>query len=193
MKRASLAAVVLAIVATPAAHAGLLGSAATFEYYAYGGAYVQGGSPTSFTVDGIAGASFFDPLNTSFRYFDIRVTDNQIVFDFQNTGFWTNSPVSLNAGGLFLESGPLLSFVGADAIQTVSIDPGSNLTGLTPSNITYDGSRVAVNWNGYAFDSTTQVALNLTFAAPVPEPSTAALTAVALAGIVLGTRGRRRG
>jgi len=194
MKHAILGALVASAFAIPTAQAGFLGSSATFEYYVYGGAYDQGGSPTTFTVDGVAGASFLNPTSAALRYFDILVTDNRLVFDFQDTGSWSPSPVSLNSGGLYIESGPLMSFSGATPIQTVSIDPDTNMTGLVAANITHDASRIAVNWEFLSYGPSTQVVLNVTFAppVPVPEPSAIALTSLGLGGLVLALRRRRR-
>jgi hypothetical protein len=99
MKHAILGALVASAFAIPTAHAGFLGSSATFEYYVYGSAYDKGGSPTTFTVDGTAGASFLNLTDSARRYFDILVTDDRVVFDFQDTASWTPSPVSLTSGG----------------------------------------------------------------------------------------------
>lgn len=194
MKHAILGALVASAFATPTAHAGFLGSAATFEYYVYGSAYDKGGSPTTFTVDGVAGASLYNPIDSAIRYFDVLVTDSTIVFDFQGVGSWSESPVSLNSNGLYIETGPLMSFSGAPAIQAVSIDPGTNMAGLVPTNITHDASRIAMNWEFLAFDPSTQVVLNVTFAplAPVPEPSTIALASLGLGAVLLAVSRRRR-
>jgi len=194
MKYATIGALVASALAVPAAHAGFQGSSATFEYYVYGGAYDKGGSPTTFTVDGTAGASFLNTTDATRRYFDVLLTDARLVFDFQDTGFWSPSPVSLNSGGLYIESGPLMSFSGAASIQSVSIDPLTTMAGLVSSNITYDASRIAVNWEFLSYDPSTQVVLNVTFAPPaaVPEPSGAVLTSLGLGGLVLALRRRRR-
>jgi len=165
-----------AFVAAPV-QAGLLGSIANFQYYAYGSAYNGYGSPAAFTVDGGAHAQFA-------KSFNIIVTDTQIIYNYNgNQSTWSPSSVSLNRGGLYIENGSLLSFAGAPTITGVTVNGATTMAGFGGGNVTFNGTEVAVSWTGLSFQSGTQVVLDII---AVPAPGAMAILGVA------GLAGRRR-
>lgn len=159
-------------------HAGLLGSTVSTQYYFSGGAY---GGASSFTADGANHPN-------SFGYFDIQVTDTQVIYDYTGAATWSPSQGWSN-GSLYIENGNLLNFLGAPNITSVTLDDSSNLGGFDASHVTFDNDSVAVNWAGLSFNGNTRVVLNVT-AGTVPEPGSYALVAVALAGLGLAMRRR---
>ncbi|MFN0183013.1 MAG: PEP-CTERM sorting domain-containing protein [Aquabacterium sp.] len=179
----ALAAIAAVTLASASAHAGLLGSSATSQYYAYGGAYNGGGSPDTFVVDGGAHAPFFN-------YYTIIVTDTQIIYDYQSASTWSSSGVSLNTAGLYIDNGNLLSFVGAPSITSVTVDGSTNMGGFGAGNVTFNAGAVAVSWANLSFDDNTQVVLNIN--TMVPEPGTYALMALGLVGVAAVARRRRQ-
>ena len=177
MKRiAAIMGVVLGLIAG-SAQAGLLGSTATFQYYAYGGPYnLLGNGTDTFTVDGAAHGQFFN-------YFNIIVNDTQITYSYNGgTGPWSNSVTSLNSGGLFIRNGSLLTFTGVPVITGVTVDAATNMVDFNVSKVTFDASSVAVDWMLLPYALGTKVVLNIETAA-VPVPATIALLGLGLVGI----------
>ena len=80
-------------------------------------------------------------------------------------------------------------------ITNVSIDPSSNLAGLTDSDVTFGPNFVQVNWQGLYFTDGTQVILDLNGASPVPEPAVVAsllgMGLLSLGGVLLRSAARR--
>lgn len=166
------------LAASLPAHAGLVGSTVSTQYYFNGSAY---GGASSFTVTGANHAS-------SIGYFDVQVTDHQIIYDYISAATWsTGSPWT--SGSLYIENGNLLNFIGAPDIHTVTLDASSNMDGFNASRISFDHDSVAVNWAGLTFNGSTRVVLNVD-SGTVPEPASYALVAVALAGLGLAKRRR---
>lgn len=166
----------LALVCVSQAHAGLLGSTVTSQYYAYGGTYNSGGSPAVFIANGTAQTSFF-------TYFSLTVTDNQVVYDFLSDVTWSSSGTSLNSNGLFITNGNLLSFMGASPIANVTMDPASR----GGSGVTFNANNIAIDWQNISFRQGDQVILNVS---AVPEPGTYALMFAGLA--IVGAAASRR-
>ncbi len=182
IRKSLLAALISVALPFASAHAGLMGSTATSQYYAYGSTYNGSGSPTTFTVDGGAHAQFFN-------YFNITVTNNQIIFDYNGASTsWSDSAVSLNSAGLFIENGNLLSFSGADAINTVTLDPATNLVGFGAGNLSFNSNQIAVNWVNLAFNPNSQVVLNVNTTGEVPVPATFALIGLGALGLLRRSR-----
>lgn len=174
----------LVLGAAAPASAGFMGSTATSQYYAYGGAL---GASSVFTVDGAAHAP-------TFNTFDVTVTSTQIVYDFHislTAGTWSSSAQSLNRDGLSIRSGNLLTFAGAPQILGVTIDPSTTMAGLTAANLTFNGDSVAIDWMGKAYSPTARVVLNVALA-PVSEPSALAMAGLAVLGGAGTTLVRRR-
>jgi len=181
MLAAALTATGLLAASLPA-QAGLVGATVNSQYYFNGTTY---DSVRSFTADGGAHANFFS-------YFQVRVTDHQVIYDyspFTSSATWSTSP-GWHGGNLYIENGNLLDFIGAPDIHNVTLDASSNLAGFGANRITFDGDSIAVNWAGLHFDANTRVVLNVD-AAALPEPASYALVAVALAGLGLAKRRRK--
>jgi hypothetical protein len=109
---------IASLALAPAAHAGLTGDTISWQYYAYGGAYVGAGSPGHFTA-GVSSDAFED---NSAHYFTISGNDAQIIVDeFGGISPWSPSEVSLDEAGLFVRNGFVLG--GFDApIVNVWVD-----------------------------------------------------------------------
>lgn len=171
------------LAASLPAQAGLVGATVNSQYYFNGAAY---DSVHSFTADGGTHANFLN-------YFQVQVTDHQIVYDyspFTNATSWNGSVASWSSGNLYIENGNLLDFIGAPDIHNVTVDASSNMTGFDASRVTFDGDSIAVNWAGLSFDGNTRVVLNVD-AAALPEPASLALVTAALAGLGLAMRRRK--
>jgi len=131
----------------------LIGQTITEQYYAYGSVYNQmSGSSGSF----VAGSSTF-----SFPgYYVLSANATQIIFNFTSSGTWSPSPVSYNAGGLYIKNGVLLDI--GQAISSVTLDGATNMAGLTAAHVTYGGSHIALDWANLSFQSeVTTVILNV--------------------------------
>ncbi len=114
------------------------------------------------------------------------VSANQIVLNaFGFEGSFTTSTFN----------GPRFYDFGLDDLDLtgVSVNPASNMFGLSNANLTWDGDNIFLNWQGLSFNSETQVILDLQFNGEqsVPEASTWAAGG-ALAAVVGGMWFRRR-
>lgn len=171
--------VALCMLMSTSAHAGLLGSTVTTQYYAYGGTYDGSGSPATFVADGTAQNQFLN-------YYTLSVTDTQVIYSFLSEVTWSPSSTSLNENGLFITNGNLLTFAGAPTITGVSFDALSfNDAGI---GLTFTGNQIAIDWQNVSFASGSQVILNVTTGV-VPEPDSLAFM---LAGLGLMSVLRRR-
>ncbi|MGQ3052183.1 MAG: PEP-CTERM sorting domain-containing protein [Roseateles sp.] len=167
------------LAASLPAYAGLIGATAGSQYYFNGTAY---SGVQTFTVDGTVRGS-------SIGYFDIQVTDTQVIYDYISSATWSTG-AGWSSGSLYIENGNLLNFLGAPSITSVTLDAGSNMAGFDASRITFDADSIAVNWAGLNFNGNTRVVLNVN-AGALPEPASYALVAVALAGVGLAKRRRK--
>lgn len=167
-----------------AASADFLGSTITSQYYAYG---AKSGGASTFTADGGAHARFYN-------YFDVTVTESQVIYDFHSAVTWSASVASLDADGLFLANGNLLTFAGAPPIIGVAINAATDVDRLSAANVTFNDGAVAVDWAGVTFAPSSRLVLDLTTAAPpaVAEPPALALLLGGLACAAGLRRLRRR-
>lgn len=168
------------LVASLSAHAGLIGSTVSTQYYFNGGAYT---GAVTFTADGANRTSSLG------GYFDVQVTDTQVIYDYTGSSTW-NTGATWSSGSLRIANGNLLDFLGAPNITSVALDTSSNMVGFDASRITFDRDSIAVNWAGLSFNGNTRVVLNVA-AGTVPEPASYALVIAALAGVGLATRRRK--
>jgi hypothetical protein len=170
--------------ASPALAAAVYNSGTVqFQYYAYGGAYSGGGSPTNFAAPG--SASFFN-------YFDVAVSGNQIVYTYTGDATWSSSSISLNTGGLLVDNGSVIySVSGIPSITSVTLNALSQLgsSGFSASNVTWNSGAVAVTWQNQHFAVGNTVILDVNGGA-VPEPASWALmiTGFGLAGAAMRRR-----
>jgi hypothetical protein len=165
------------LAASLSAHAGLIGSTVSTQYYFNGGAYT---GAVSFTADGA------NHTNSLGGYFGVQVTDTQVIYDYTSAATW-NTGNAWSSGSLYIENGNLLDFLGAPNITSVTLDAASNMVGFDASRITFDTNSIAVNWAGLSFNSDTRVVLNVA-AGTLPEPASYALVIAALAGVGLARR-----
>lgn len=160
------------------AHAGLLGSEATFQYYAYGGPFTYPGSQNTFIVDGSTQVHFGMDQKFIGTYFEATVTDNKIEYDYVQdiSPFWAASPVSYANGPIVITNGALMSFVGAPPILGASLGVGSTaIPGLSAANVMFTSSEVGISWAGLSFHAGDKIVLDITTGPalpPVPEPAT---------------------
>jgi len=166
------------------AHAGLTGDQIHWQYYAYGDAFVVGGSPGSF----VAGSTEDHFADSSANYFTIRGNDTQIILDeFGGISPWSGSEVSLDEAGLFIRNGFVLN--GFDApIAHVWIDPSSSMVGMDSSRLTYTAAAIAIDWAEVGFAPTSQLVLNVSL---VPEPLSGTMMGVGLMAVAWMRRRRR--
>lgn len=163
----------LAMAAAAPARAGLIGADVSSRFYNAGAAYEPA---AGFTVDGLSHAAT--------PWFNVTVTDSRVVYQFTATGLWS----STSTNGLPVSNGNLLTFYGPK-ILSATLNPATNLAGLTASNVTFSGGAIAVSWAGLRFDPSTRVVLDVQ---TVAEPPTAALMLLGVVGVAFSRRPRRR-
>jgi hypothetical protein len=148
------------------AHAGLLGSTATFEYRfpnpgdVYGG---EGMAPQTAVVG--AGVEF----NTG--YYQIDVQDNKIVYNLANTG-WNNTVA---------HNGPRVTFTGL-TIDTAALDALNTALGGNGLVFTWGTDYIDLNWANYSGNHI-EVTVGATQSSDVPEPASLALLGAGLAAV----------
>lgn len=162
-----------------------------WQYYSYGGVYTYPGGSTSgtFAADGTLGGTF----DAGGPYFDMYATSNQLIIDYVSTrGPWSGSINSYNSGGLTIDNGILFTET-IDTITSLTLNAATNMSGFSLANVTWDASRIAIDWEGLSFSTDTMVVLDIDGGpggAPVPEPSTIILLGSGLLG--LAWYGRKR-
>lgn len=174
------------------AQASLLGSTATFQYYAFGGPFTYPGSQSTFTVDGTTQVHFGMDQKFIGTYFEATVKGNEIEYDYMRDilPYWGVSAVSYNNGGIVITNGALFSFKGAPEITAVTLNPTSTVVpGLSAANVMFNNSQIGITWPGLTFHNGDKIILDVS-TAPVPEADTYAMM---LAGLgLLGFAARRR-
>ena len=182
MKRLRKVLTILALATSSAAGAQSFdGSMLTYQYY-----FPNSGVPYPAASNGsfLVGPGIEVP-NVSDDRATLDVSGSNIFIDFIDTSNW--GPATFNGWVLGDETNSLAAILG------VSIDPSTNLTGFSLSNISFTDDTIAVNWQGLNFTSATVVSLNVTFGdAAVPEPSSWAMMLLGFgaAGLAL-RRGRK--
>ena len=122
-------------VLCPSVHASnLSGSTVSWQYYAWGGVYNGRESNGTFVDNGRIGGTFIDAVG--FQYFDIIAGPNDIEFDYS---ICTACPATWGGGSLSkapdLYNGVDLLFTNGPKIDSVSIDPVTNMVGFNMSHI----------------------------------------------------------
>ena len=105
------------------------------------------------------------------------------------------SPTSITAG--FTASGNWIStsfngfevtdLTNSSRFSSVTVDPSTNMVGLTAADVSFDAGHIWVNWQGLHFDPSKHVVLDVDSSTSVPEPSRIAgmvgLASMALIGL----------
>ncbi len=163
------------------AQAGLLnGESVGFTYYYPTLASTYAELDSAVVGDGVE-FDFFD-------MFSVDVADSSIVI---NNFFYSDSDTAWDAASF---SGFVIRDLGGFINLTAAVlDVSSNMVGLDASRISFDARSVYVNWQGLAFNSGTQVKINLQGesarpAVSVPESSSLLLALLGLAGVLLRCR-----
>jgi hypothetical protein len=111
------------------------------------------------------GGTFVAPasgLNGSYGQFSLSVSSNSITAsNFSSNGAWDDS--SFNGFEIIDQTHALIS--------GVTIDPVTNMAGLSSGRISFGSNFVEVNWHGLSFNTGTIVKLDLTFDPPIDASS----------------------
>jgi hypothetical protein len=176
------AAAFAAIAFSGTAHAGLLDSKTiTYQYY-----FPNLSTPYSAASNGnwVVGAGI-EVNNVSNNRATLDLYGSTIYVDFTTNSAW--SPAAFQ--GFKITD----SFGTIDAFTGVTINAGSNLAGFDASRITFDEDHIWVNWQGLSYKPDTVLSLNIESpaAVAVPEPASAALVLLGLAGGGVARRPRQ--
>lgn len=135
---------------------GWRGANLQWQYYAYGGAYDGGGSPTECKLRKNNCGSFF-------TYFNIVGDRKSITFDYSPSGSgstWAASDLSLPPT---IYNGIAINVLSTGTITSVKIDPATNMAGFDTSRISFTAKQIQVDWQNLTFDSSTIVKLDVKF------------------------------
>ena len=184
MKRVQkiLAAATLAFGASSAGDAQSFdGSTLNYQYY-----FADSGTPYPAADNGsfVVGPGL-EVTDVSDERATLDISGTNIFIDFLNSSNWT--PADFNGWVLSDETDNLAAILG------VSIDPATNMSGFSLSNISFTGDSIIVNWQGLSFTDTTVVSLNVVFgAAAVPEPGTWAMMLLGFGAVGVALRRGRK-
>jgi hypothetical protein len=177
---------IFAALATPL-HASLYTSTLSWQYYAYGSAYHEGGqNGGTFVNNGVVGGTFSDG---STIYFNIIADATSITFDYSAASSsllnsWSDSELSYAPT---VHNGVVIDLISGAPFSSVTIDPASNMAGFDASRFSFTGNQIQVDWQLLPFSRSTIVKLDVQ---TVPEPSSLCL--LGTGAILLGCRFRRR-
>lgn len=180
----ALLAVVCGVFCTSATASDISGSNICLEHYASGGVY-NGRESNGTSVDnGGVGGSFIDAVG--FKYPDIIAGPNCLEFDYSICtaclATWGGTNLS-NAPELY--SRVDLLFTNRPKIDSVSIDPATNLAFFDMSHIYFNGNEIQVDWYQLAHDQNTLVKLDLGSGRRVQEPGTLAMLGSGMLGLAV--------
>lgn len=152
------------------AHADLIGTTLSWQYYGGGGPWDPGTETSgTFVDDGGVGGTFVEPTDAGpLPVFNIDADATTITFDYsvdEATGPWSSSPLSLSPT---IFNGIAIDLDSPGSFEAVTIDPATNMAGFGASNISFTGNQIEVDWEDLAFSTSTIVELDVTTNAPEP-------------------------
>lgn len=168
------------MISTPAA-ADFDGSTVNFQYY-----FPDSSSAYAFADNGdkVVGPGVEVTDMAFSASMDISATN--LLVDFSADTSWTSAAFN---GWVLSDLTNNLS-----AITGVTINPLTNMSGFSASNLIWDADSITVNWQGLSFDPDTFVSLDVAFAqSAVPEPGTWAMMLLGFSAIGFAMRRRKSG
>jgi hypothetical protein len=177
---AALAAVALLASGTASAQS-LDGATLDYQYYYPNSSSPYGGADNgSFVVGpGVEVSNIADSTGT------IDISGTNILVDFSGDSSWNSA--AFNGWILSDQTDSLAAILG------VTINPATNMSGFSLSNISWTGDTIAVNWQGLAFNPDTVVSLDVvTSQGAVPEPATWAMMLLGFGAAGTAIRRSRR-
>lgn len=177
--RNGLALAALSMIWAFPASAGLLGHTVTVEYLFPNIGTVYGSN--SFNV--VVGPGFeLNGFPVGDPRTNVDISDTNILFTYNSSGTWNSTAFN---GVRFYDALGLIA-----PITSVTINPVTNMSGLTAARITFDGDNIWINWNGLSFGRDTIVSLDVGTEgqAVIPEPGTSLLAGAGLLAFLLWRR-----
>lgn len=146
--------------------------------------YVYPTSLNVYTSSGYVVGSGVEIINVAGdRAITLDISSNSLLVEFDRASTWTNYPFN----GWILSD----QVNGLNDITGVSINSATNWGAFNQSHITFTANSISVNWAGLAFDPTTTLLLDVTFASAVPEPAAWAMMLLGFGAIGYAMRRRR--
>lgn len=148
-------------------------------------AYVYPTSLNVYTSGGYVIGSDVEIINVAGdRRITLDVSSNSLLVNFDRAGVWSDFPFN----GWILSD----KINNLNDITGVTINSATNWSAFDQSHISFTANSISVNWAGLAFDPTTTLLLDVTFASAVPEPAAWATMLLGFGAIGYAMR-RRRG
>ena len=142
------------------------------------------GTPQVFTANGTNEVNFGGAAPGGFIVaVGLIVSDTTIEFDYKQASGFTNATFN----------GYVFKDVSTDipAFTSLAVDPATTLAGFGASRISFTSNQINVNVAGLAANVGTVLKLDLTVAAPVPEPASVALLGLGVIPAAALARRRR--
>jgi hypothetical protein len=132
----------------------------SWQYYAYGGPYnAYGVTSGTFIANGGVVGTFIG--GSPFLYFNIIADNTSITFDYstyKGATVWSPSPLSLPPT---IYNGIAINVLSGPPIQSVNINPATNMIGFNTSRISFTSSQIQVDWQNLPFNTSTIVKLDI--------------------------------
>ena len=140
--------------ATPGLAAGSWkGKSLELQYYIGGGAYDGFGGPGTCIVG--------RKCRIFANFFNIITGPSSIIFDYsvaEKPSHWPRSPLSLAPT---IHDGIAINLTSPGTIQSVKVDPATNMAKFDKSRISFTANQIQVDWQGLSFTKSTIVKLDV--------------------------------